>query len=120
MKVLVHHIYEYKKGLRHLVLHTLDASFRYEAERKLQIQNIDYIVREVTPSKINLFFGDKECVDVLREIGNKKLNEFTPEEDFILGTMLGYDGVLQCRRYLKLKQNNMNKLSYVPMVKRSA
>lgn len=103
MKVLVHHIYEYKKGLRHLVLHTLDSNLRIEAERKLKLQSIDFIVREVTPSKINLFFGDKECVDVLREIGNKKLNEFTSEEDFILGTMLGYDRILQCQRYLKLK-----------------
>lgn len=120
MKVLVHHIYEYKKGLRHLVLHTLDATCLAEAEHKLQTQNIDYIVREVTPSKINLFFGDKECVDVLRRIGDKKLNEFTPEEDFILGTMLGYDRILQCKRYLKLKQSRQNKLSYMAVVKHSA
>jgi len=102
------------------VLHTLDAAYQAEAERKLQTQNIDYIVREVTASKINLFFGDKECVHVLRQIGNKKLNEFTPEEDFILGTMLGYDRILQCRRYLKLKQNSLNKLSYLAVVKHSA
>jgi hypothetical protein len=56
MKVL-HRIYAYKKGLRHLVLHTLDASFKLQAELKLQQQGIDYI-RYVTSSKINLFFLD--------------------------------------------------------------
>lgn len=104
MKVLHHHIYEYKKGLRHLVLHTLDASFQEEAEQKLQQRGINYIVRHVTPTKINLFFGDKDCVEVVREIGNKRLNEFSPEEDFILGTMLGYDRLQQCKRYLQQKQ----------------
>lgn len=104
MQVLLHHIYEYKKGLRHLVLHTLNASFRENAEQKLQQQKIDYIIREVTFSKINIFFGDKECVDIIREIGDKKLNEFTPEEDFVLGTMLGYDHLQQCKRYLQKRK----------------
>jgi hypothetical protein len=105
MKVLVHHIYEYKKGLRHLVLHTLDSSLKLQAELKLQQQGIDYIVRYVTSSKINLFFGDAECIQVIDSIGNKMLNEFTPEEDFILGIMLGYDHLQQCVRYLKKKEN---------------
>ena len=110
MQVLFHHIYEYKKGLRHLVLHTLNASFRERAEKRLQQQEIDYVVREVTPSKINIFFGDKECVDIIREIGNKKLNEFTPEEDFVLGTMLGYDHLQQCKRYLQKKEQEQIRL----------
>jgi hypothetical protein len=41
---------------------------------------------------------------VIREIGDKKLNELTPEEDFILGIMLGYDRLRQCNRYLKQKE----------------
>ena len=103
MKVLVHHIYEYKKGLRHLVLHTLNVSERDEAEHKLKNQRIDYFVQEVSPTKINLFFGTADCVNVVREIINKRLNELTPEEDFILGTMLGYDRIQQCIRYLQKK-----------------
>jgi hypothetical protein len=105
MKVLTHHIYEYKKGLRHLVLHTLDVSFKPQAELKLQQQGIDYTVRYVTPSKINLFFGDAECIRIIDAIGNKGLSEFTPEEDFMLGTMLGYDRLQQCIRYLRKKEN---------------
>lgn len=87
----MHYIYEYKKGLRRLVLYMLDASLKLQAELKLQQQGIDYIIRYVTLSKINLFFGEKECVEVIDKIGNKSLNEFTAEEDFVLGMMLGYD-----------------------------
>lgn len=101
MEVLSHHIYEYKKGLRNLVLHTLNAAYRQEAEEKLNHQEISYLIREVSPSKINIFFGAKECIEVIRQFGEKKLYEFTPEEDFILGTMLGYDRLQQCRRYMR-------------------
>lgn len=115
MKILVHHIYEYKKGLRHLVLHTLDASLKLQAELKLQQQGIDYIIRHVTSSKINLFFGNKECVEVIDKIGDKGLNEFTPEEDFVLGTMLGYDRLQQCQRYLRLKEKKLNEVKQQQM-----
>lgn len=114
MRVLFHHIYEYKKGVRHLVLHTLPASSRAEAEQKLQQQNIDYLVRQVTPTKINLFFGDKECVQVIKNIGDKSLSDFSPEEDFILGIMLGYDRLQQCKRYLQ----QQNKVPAIPVVEK--
>ncbi|MCK5131289.1 MAG: DUF2023 family protein [Candidatus Sabulitectum sp.] len=51
--------------------------------------------------KINLFFGEKDCVDVVASFGNWKLNEFPPEEDFILGIMLGYGRLAQRCRYLR-------------------
>lgn len=104
MEVLLHHIYEYKKGLRNLVLHTMHKELLPEAEIKLQKQNVSYIVQRVTNTKVNIFFGNNECLDVIRHIGLKPLNTFTPEEDFILGIMLGYDRKQQCERYIKLKQ----------------
>ena len=108
MKVFTHHIYEYKKGLRSLVLHTLAAEYRAEAEARLKAHKIDYVIQVVDSRKINIFFGADECVKVLREFGEKKLNEFTPEEDFILGIMLGYCRLAQCERYLRRK-NKKNK-----------
>lgn len=105
MKVLMHHIYEYKKGIRNLVLHTLDSKYRAEAETRLQHQHIDYLIQEVTKNKINIFFGNKECVEVVRSFGSKKLNYFSAEEDFILGIMLGYDRVKQCSRYINMLGN---------------
>ncbi|MDR0364670.1 MAG: DUF2023 family protein [Bacteroidales bacterium] len=104
MTVLIHHIYEYKKGVRHLALHTLPASLRKEAEKKLEKQGISYVVKPINDMRINIFFGDDECVEVICRMGDKKLNEFTPEEDFILGIMLGYDKRQQCLRYLQQKE----------------
>ena len=36
-------------------------------------------------------------------IGKASLSDYTPEEDFILGTMLGYSRLQQCSRYLTRK-----------------
>lgn len=104
LKVLNHHVYEYRKGLRNLVLHTIPMSLKVWAEARLERDSIPYIVRPVSNRKINLFFGEKDCVDVIASFGNKKLNEFTPEEDFILGIMLGYGRLAQCCRYLRRRE----------------
>ncbi|AAM72957.1 MAG TPA: DUF2023 domain-containing protein [Chlorobaculum sp.] len=102
MKVLIHHIYEYRKGLRSLVMHTLPARFGEEATRKLRHYGIDYHIYDFGKSHINVFFGAPECVAVVRSIcASKKLKALTPEEDFVLGSMLGYDIRKQCERYLK-------------------
>ncbi|MDC7220035.1 MAG: DUF2023 family protein [Spirochaetales bacterium] len=103
MKVFNHHIYEYKKGLRSLVLHTLPVHLREEAEQKLKHNHIPYVLRPVGKTKINIFFGEVECVNIVESFGEKPLNELSDEEDFILGTMLGYCRLQQCRRYLKRK-----------------
>lgn len=102
MKVFIHHIYEFQKGLRNLVLHTLDSSQRMAAEQKLQQMGIAYVVREVTPEKVNIFFGSPESVAVIRSFGPRQLYDLSPEEDFMLGIMLGYDRNRQCQRYLQM------------------
>lgn len=103
MQVLGHHIYEYVKGLRHLVLHTMHESDRAFAERKLSHYDVDYIVVPVTDKKINIFFGKKECIDVVRTFCDKPLNKLSAEQDFILGIMLGYDRLAQCKRFMQRK-----------------
>lgn len=103
MKVLIHHIYEYQKGLRSLVLHTIGTEYGNEAVNKLTASKIDYVIHELDSHKMNIFFGAAECVEIIRSFGKKKLNEFTDEEDFLLGIMLGYSRLEQCRRYLKRK-----------------
>lgn len=105
LKVFHHHIYEYKKGVRNLILTTEKASSKQYIERRLISENIDYVVQDVNSEKINVYFGAKDCVEVVRTFVNKRLNELSPEEDFILGIMLGYDRIKQCERYLKLKNN---------------
>ncbi len=108
MNVFIHHIQEYKKGLRTLVLHTTKASNRDAIEKRLKRERIDYYIQTVNGTKINVFFGNSICIDVIKQMNFESLSNLTDEEDFILGTMLGYDRVKQCERYLKRKRNNNN------------
>jgi hypothetical protein len=102
MQVFGHHLYEYKKGLRNLVLHTLKNEDVETALRRLQVAQVDYQIYPVgRTGRTNLFFGAKESIEVIRRIGKARLNEYTPEEDFILGIMLGYERRRQCERYLE-------------------
>ena len=43
MKVLMNHIYEYKKGVRQMVLFTCNARYEDFAVNRLKSQNIEYI-----------------------------------------------------------------------------
>lgn len=103
MKVLVNHIYEFKKGVRRMVLFTFNKRYEQFAVTRLQHQNISYIIQPVGNDRLNLFFGKKECLDAIRLMITKPLCQLTPEEDFILGTMLGYDICAQCERYCERK-----------------
>ncbi|MFR9527922.1 MAG: DUF2023 family protein [Rikenellaceae bacterium] len=106
MKVFSNHVYELSKGVRHLVLYTIPKKFEAITTRRLKSQNIDYFVQEVHGGKINLFFGRNECVKAAKLLATRPLNELSPEEDFILGTLLGYDLCAQCTRFSKLKESN--------------
>ena len=66
---------------------------------RLEKSGLEYEICPINAHRLNLFFGKKECIDIVRLICNRPLNLLTPEEDFILGTMLGYDVCQQCERY---------------------
>ncbi len=110
MRVFNHHIYEYRKGLRNLILHTISSEFRDKIEQKLNKYEIAYVIYPLKNGNINVFFGATECVNVITTIGKPNLTEYTPDEDFILGTMLGYDRLQQCRRFLQLTSQSKTKL----------
>lgn len=111
LQVLVHHIYEYNKGVRNMVLHTMSNARRDRAENILKQRDVTYYIQQVSSNKINIFFGNPECIDVVKSFGKKSLTDYTPEQDFILGIMLGYDRNQQCHRYMKMqKKLNKNKL----------
>lgn len=103
MKVFCHHLYEYKKGLRSLVLHTTRAEHRPAIVAKLEQNGIAHRIQDLSSGTINVFFGDEVCVRVLERMGVGSLAELTDEEDFVLGIMLGYDRLKQCARYLRRK-----------------
>lgn len=104
LQILIHHIYEYKKGIRNMVLHTMKSEETQKAETLLKNKGILFFTQQVSERKINIFFGNTVCVNVIKSIGDKSLKDYTPEEDFILGTMLGYSRLQQCERYVKQKQ----------------
>ena len=56
LKVLMNHIYEYKKGVRRLVLYTFNKKYESFAITRLERQNIDYIIQPVGNDRLNLFF----------------------------------------------------------------
>lgn len=105
LKLFLNHIYEFKKGVRNMVLFTMNRKYEAYALRRLENQHIGYLRQEVDGTKINLFFGKQECLDALKHIINRPLNKLTPEEDFILGAMLGYDICQQCERYSGRKRH---------------
>ena len=104
LKVLMNHIYEYQKGVRRIVLFTCNKKYEQLAKARLEHQNINYIIQPVGADRINLFFGRKECLEAIRMMVTRPLNQLTPEEDFILGAMLGYDICAQCERYCERKE----------------
>jgi len=103
MQIFHHHIYEFQKGLRNLVLCTEKLEDIEKIEKRLQKENIPYLIQKIPDDKINVYFGHQACIDIVRTFKSANLNEITNEEDFILGIMLGYDRLQQCVRYLKRK-----------------
>ena len=104
MKVLMNHIYEYKKGVRQMILFTCNARYEDFAVNRLKSQGIEYIIQRVGNSNINIFFGKKQCLDAIRIIVDKPLVRLSPEHDFIIGAILGYDICCQCKRFCERKQ----------------
>lgn len=106
LQVFIHHIYEYKKGLRNLILTTEKAENKDVIIERLERENkgerrLSYFIQPVNENKINVFLGNPESVKVIKSFNQTRLNKYTPEQDFILGTLLGYDKIQQCERYLK-------------------
>ena len=97
----MHQIYEFRKGVRQLVLCTMCPDCAKLMRERLSNQHIDYLEQSVTAHKVNLYFGNKACLNVVSTFINKPMNELSPAEDFMLGTMLGYDLTRQCERFCK-------------------
>ena len=104
IRIFLNHIYEFKKGVRNMVLYTMSREHEEFAIRRLKNQKISYMIQEVGTNKINLFFGKPECMEAMRHIIIRPLNQLSAEEDFILGAMLGYDLCQQCKRYCNKKE----------------
>lgn len=99
---LVHKLYEFRKGVRQLFMMTMTPPDATAVTRRLRAEAIEHHAQAVSQTKVNVFFGRQACVELVRHIVTKPLCRLTPEEDFILGTLLGYDREQQCLRFLSM------------------
>ena len=76
-----------------MALCTIDKTDESFAIQRLEKSGLEYEICPINAHRLNLF------INIVRLICNRPLNLLTPEEDFILGTMLGYDVCQQCERY---------------------
>ncbi|WP_448821015.1 DUF2023 family protein [Cetobacterium sp.] len=111
MEVFIHHIYEFEKGIRNLILHTISEDLLSFVENKLETKKIAYKIYKLKNGRYNVFFGDESCINVIKKIDKPNLSEYSAEEDFILGIMLGYDRKKQCDRYIQFKNKKNIKVS---------
>lgn len=116
MKVLMNHIYELQKGVRRMVLFTCNKKYGEQAVSRLESQGIPYILQPTGLQNLNVYFGRRECMEAIQFIVTRPLNQLTPEEDFILGAMLGYDICVQCERYCKRKSKRDSSKAERPKV----
>ncbi len=94
-------IYEYQKGMRDLVLYTCGSEYMQALESLFKKHKISYKIRTLDcGKKMNVFFGNPDCLEILEGFSSEDLSELTKEEDFIFGIMLGYSRKEQYRRYL--------------------
>lgn len=107
LRLFHHHVYEYSRGVRALFLMTISSRELALVIGKLEAQGIHHFVQDVSPVKVNLFFGRPAFVAVARAFVTRPLNALTAEEDFMLGTLLGYDREQQCRRFLARSGRSM-------------
>lgn len=78
MKMFMHHIYEFKKGVRSLVLCTMCRTCASIVAERLRGQQIGYMIQEVSEKKVNLYFGKQECLDAVKTFIHKPLNRLSP------------------------------------------
>lgn len=104
LKVFSHQLYECRKGVRSMALATLPTDCLLLAQKKLDATDLSYFVCPLNDKKLNLFFGKPECIEVIKLFCHKPLNMLSPEEDFMLGAILGYSICEQCSRYKTMKK----------------
>ena len=107
IKVLFNHIYELKKGVRRMALYTMNKKNLAYAVTRVQSQGLSYAIQEIDGYRINLFIGCEECIAAIRMFIDRPLNQLTPEEDFILGALLGYDVCMHCKRFCSRKSEQI-------------
>ena len=101
MQIFNHCMYEYEKGLRNLILYHATTDELDCLITKLNRKNITYCIYEQDNKKVKVFFGQAICVDIIKAIGKNRIEDYTEEQKFLLGIMLGYECLKQCHLFLE-------------------
>ena len=56
IRIFLNHIYEFKKGVRNMILYTMSKEHEEFAIRRLKNQKISYMIQEVGTNKICLLY----------------------------------------------------------------
>ncbi|MCG8453506.1 MAG: DUF2023 family protein [Spirochaetales bacterium] len=120
MTILEHHIYELKKGLRDIALCTLCKRDIADALERLSRSQMSYFVQNLGPRKANIYFGNPECLQILQGFQKSSPSHMSPEEDFMLGIMLGYSRDGQYKRYQSKKRHCVDSLTSSMAMERSS
>src|SRR5574344_1441754 len=102
MEVFFQLIYEYQHEMRDLCLFTISCQLEDKIKNLLKKHKIDFKITHIN-DKINVFFGNADCLKIFSEFSSENLDNITTEEDFILGIMLGYGKKQQYKRFLNKK-----------------
>lgn len=104
--LLGHHIYEIRKGIRRLSLLTLRKDQYQRSLAKLESCGVSHLAKPCGTDTLNIFLGHPSCLRLVDQIVVGDLSRLSPEQDFMLGALLGYDLPDQCERYFRQKARN--------------
>ena len=96
-----HHIYEIRKGIRKLSLLTMRKEEYLRSLSRLESCGVSHLVKSCGTDKMNVFFGHPSCLKLVDRMVVGDLSRLSPEIDFMLGALLGYDLPDQCERYFQ-------------------
>lgn len=105
MELFSNLIYECKKGMRDMAMYTCKKEDFPRYIDHLNKNKMEFVMKDIGNNKINLFFGNLACLDILKYFSSEKLDKLSPYEDFILGIMLGYSRNEQYQRLLNNQKN---------------
>ncbi len=104
IEVFHHLLYDISRGLRDLALYTIHPEDQNMIEAELLREGVAYMFRPIEDGRVNVYFGHQACIDVVQTFEGCPHCQHTPEQDFILGIMLGYDRTRQCERFLERRR----------------
>ena len=71
MRVFSTYLYEVLKGTKPAALVTCEENLLGQMLPKLQKENLRYFIQSLPNSKVNIFFGAKECIEIVENFLNK-------------------------------------------------